>query len=79
MGDLIGQALALIAENPGIRTSQLADKMGLTRNYVLRLMRWLTGYNVIADSEGGWAVASNEVSVSESSNPSSAPSGPRGG
>jgi transcriptional regulator with XRE-family HTH domain len=52
----IGQAVVMIAESPGIRTAPLAEKMGLPNSYVLRLIRWLSGYGVISHYQGGWAV-----------------------
>lgn len=52
----IRQAAAMIAENPGIRIATLEDKMGLPTSYVLRLIRWLSGYGVISRYQRGWAV-----------------------
>jgi transcriptional regulator with XRE-family HTH domain len=55
----IGQAVAVIAGDPGIRTATLADKMGLPRSYVLRLVRWLLSCGIIANYQGGWALVKN--------------------
>jgi hypothetical protein len=73
----IGQAVAVIAENPGTRTAVLAEKMGLPRSYVLRLIRWLSGYGVIINNQAGWVLARNEDAESaDSSKPALAPDGP---
>jgi hypothetical protein len=50
------QALALIGEQPGITIPELAERMGVVRTYLYRVLPPLQKEGKIAKSGGGWKV-----------------------
>jgi DNA-binding XRE family transcriptional regulator len=50
----LDRVLVLIETNPGITTNQIADDLGISANYAMRLIRSLVTTHAISSQRGGW-------------------------
>jgi hypothetical protein len=49
-----GEALALVQAHPGITIAELADKMGMRKNYLYRLLPGLVDEGLVVKDGRGW-------------------------
>ena len=53
-GTRAGEALAIVKDNPGITIADMADRMGIKRNYLYRVLPTLEQEGMVHKQGGGW-------------------------